>query len=383
MPPKVKGKFAKRTFVRTGLLLQGIIIGMGLAGWSHQEISDEVTKSDGTHPSKATVGDIIRAHGAGETVGDMSDAGRPRETTAAQDKSIVRLVFKHRGRAIVTSKFIRKKIRSLRKISERTIRRRLEEAGLAWLRRRKKTFVPTMYKPGRLRWARWVLRQSAKALRFMIHTDGTSFYLARTLSEQENKARLALGAMVWKAADGHDGLCEDVLGPSSYAKGQGARVRLWGLLVGGVLFVYFLPQGEPMDRLKYEWIIRHKFEGWISQVWGASKVAATSLIQDHERCLWKTEPLNALRDLGITLRRNYPKASQDMNPIEICWRELRARLDVTMPVGRETRDEFVARARNAVAWCNRNRRKLFLEISRSTRDWAQELKDADGARLKH
>ena len=72
---KVKGKIAKRTFARLGLVLQGVIYGLYIADWSHQDIADEVTKSDGTHPSKGAVGNVIRAMEAGQTYGDMSITG--------------------------------------------------------------------------------------------------------------------------------------------------------------------------------------------------------------------------------------------------------------------------------------------------------------------
>ena len=65
------------------------------------------------------------------------------------------------------------------------------------------------------------------------------------------------------------------------------------------------------------------------------------------------------RDVGesvnVHLLENYPKCSQDLNPIETAWREVRNRLYHTQPKNQETRSAFVLRLRAAVSWTNRNR----------------------------
>ena len=104
--------------------------------------------------------------------------------------------------------------------------KRLEEAGLAWLRRRRKSLVASVHKPGRLTWADWVLSRTSETLSRWMYTDGTTFYLARTEPEQEQKNRLALGPYVYRMADGSNGLFEECVAPSSYAKAQGTPVRM-------------------------------------------------------------------------------------------------------------------------------------------------------------
>ena len=56
---------------------------------------------------------------------------------------------------------------------------------------------------------------------------------------------------MWRQADGSDGLYEECIGPSAYWKAQGTPVRIWGLLVAGVLFIYVMPGGETMNRWWY------------------------------------------------------------------------------------------------------------------------------------
>ena len=81
------------------------------------------------------------------------------------------------------------------------------------------------------------------------------------------------------------------------------------------MFVYFLPAGETMNRWQYDWIIRHKFEGWMNRVWSGG-AAASPLIQDHEKCLWKEEARAPMPAVGIKLFEKSPNFSQDISPIE-------------------------------------------------------------------
>ena len=52
-----------------------------------------------------------------------------------------------------------------------------------------------------------------------------------------------------------------------------------------------------------------------------------------------------MRSIGLTLLENYPKSSQDLNPIEAVWKLLRDRLDETVPTSADPREAFVPRLR--------------------------------------
>ena len=67
-------------------------------------------------------------------------------------------------------------------------------------------------------------------------------------------------------------------------------------------------------------------------------------------------------DVRLKLLENYPACSQDLNPVETVWRELRARLAETEPQKMETRKEFLRRLDNAVRWCGRHHAKHFLNM---------------------
>ena len=197
----------------------------------------------------------------------------------------MKLVFKHRGRTLVTTSYVQKVIKAARKVSRRTITRRLGEAGLAWLRRRRKSLVPEAHKASRLDWAAWVLGRTSVTLARWAYSDGTVFYLARSDTEQTHVRRAALGPFVWRQASGHDSLFEDCVGPSSYWKAQGRPVRIWGLLVAGMLFITVLPEGQAMNRWWYAWIVEHKFPVWIRQALGRTSEAGVFLLQELYSCV--------------------------------------------------------------------------------------------------
>ena len=370
--------------------LRGVIFGLFLAGSTYEEIAEEVVKADGCHPCQQTVAAcIVRCQKNGGVAWDggatneQTSVGRPRTSSKPLDRKIVSLVFKKRGSAIVTVRYIKKTIKEARQLSSRTVARRLNEAGLAWLRRRRKTLVPEAHKAARVQFANWVLRRTVATLARWAYADGTAFYLARSSTEKESGLRSALGPHLWRMANGSDGLCEDCVGPSSYAKAQGTAVRVWGLLVAGFLYIYVLPKGQVMNRWWYEWLILKKFPRWIGQQLGNGVRAY--LVQDHERALWAPEPRRAMTDVNIQLLTSYPKCSQDLNPIESAWRELKNRLAATEPAERETRAEFLVRLRNAAAWVNKNRTDYLKKICMDQKVRAKAVLAAKppGARTQH
>ena len=99
-------------------------------------------------------------------------------------------------------------------------------------------------------------------------------------------------------------------------------------------------------------------------------------MQDHERCLWTAKPREAMKAINVNVLENYPKCSQDLSPIEIAWRELKTRLDVTLPASFESCAEFLSRLRNATAWVNSNRTDYLYELCTSQKTWARDVKNA-------
>ena len=299
-------------------------------------------------------------------------SGAPRKTDAGTDQAIVREVFRARGRAKVTVAYLKKKFPRLRALSNTLVEDRLHEAGLQYMRRRRKTLVPTKYKQSRVDFAERVKRMHQTTLDRWAYSDGTVFYLDRDDADAESSKRAALGRFVWRGSDGKDALYADCVGPSSYKKGQGIPVRLWGLLAKGQLHVTVLPEKVVMNRWWYAWVLKRYFPMWLD---GCDK-----LIQDYERCLRCEEPLNELAQLGVELVDDYPKCSQDLNAIENAWNVLRQRLDETLPTDLESRDEFTARLRAAVRWVNANRADQLWKFCTDQKERADEVLLREGSR---
>ena len=135
-----------------------------------------------------------------------------------------------------------------------------------------------------------------------------------------------------------------------------------------------------MNSAWYEYIIENKFPQWIAYVHGPGK--KTFLVQDHERCLWTDAAMAAMDEQGIA-PLDFPKCSQDLNPIETAWREVRVRLATTEPAAFENRAAFLVRLHQAVAWVNKNRVEYMRKICLSQKAWANDCLRARGARTKH
>ena len=189
------------------------------------------------------------------------------------------------------------------------------------------------------------------------------FYLDRTDDEHEHSKRRALGTHVWRRSDNKDALYEDCIGPSSYSKGQGIPFKVWGMLACGVLHIHVLAEGESMDKHVYSDLVENKFEEWCG--------SCEHLVCDYERCLRSEEALISLRKAtNLKLVEDYPKTSQDFNAIENAWATLKKRLDHTMPVKLELKEDFVKRLHNVVRWANNERSDQLNYLSTNQKERA-------------
>jgi len=287
-------------------------------------------------------------------------SGAPRKTDKTQDKALERYVNKNKGRQKVTVLVLRRVFAWTRGVGDSLLEDRLHEAGLKWLRRRRKTVVTKEYLPERIAYCRSVLPLWQSTLDTWAYTDGTTFYLDRTAAENEETQRAALGGWVWRYTDARDALFQENLGPSSYKKGQGIPVRVWGMLAEGTLYIHILEEGEVMNNELYEELIEDKFEQWMG--------CCRYLVQDFERCLRSKGALSALEKVGLQLVDGYPRCSQDFNAIENIWKLLRDRLHTTLPLGMETRDAFIERLQKAATWLNRNRKASLWHFARNQKE---------------
>ena len=108
-------RMVARTHARLSAFGRGVVWGLQGAGWSTRAIMKVVRKTDGTAPTQQAVAGAI-ASGKKKAARKWSceeehAGGRPLKTSRSLDKKIKNLVFRHRGKIVVTVAFIRKRIR--------------------------------------------------------------------------------------------------------------------------------------------------------------------------------------------------------------------------------------------------------------------------------
>ena len=336
-------------------------------GLSAAEISKRIFKPDGTSQYGETtiINCIKKLRKQPKWRGErQKGSARPRKTTAKQDKDIVKFLLAQRGKQKMSASKLKKRFIFLRRLSDTLVEDRLQEAELSYLRRRKKSIVTKEYLAERVTYCQGVKRKRQETLQKWAYTDGTTFFLDRTEEELQHSQRRALGTHVWRRSDNSDAMYQECLGPSSYNKGQGTPVRVWGMLAAGRLHIHVLEEGEVMNQDLYAELVEDRFPDWCGD--------CEHLVCDFEKCLRSELAMHALTKTPLKLVDPYPKVSQDFNAIENAWAILKGRLQETQPTHLETKDDFIRRLRATVRWMNTHRSASLWELSINQKERANE-----------
>ena len=400
MPPwTVRKTISKRpsarvSFERLTPAARNRIIGMSLAGAPRADMRDKVRKTDGRPPSLRAV-DGILARFAADPQWDGSDSsagGRPRQLSPAQEKQILRILVRDVGKFVVTARYVKKKLRSTRGVRDDVIRETFRRLGYGYRDRRGKRAIARKYKPSRLAYCDWLLKQTQAYLNTFAYTDGTTFFLAADDAQHDDKQRAALGKKVWRRTDGKDSLQDKNVGASSYAKSQGEPVKIWGLLANGRLEYILLPEvrdkkgrtrSANMTGKRYHEMVETHFCKWRKKMFPRLGKRQIPLVKDFERFLRQERNLKAEVAAGYKTVDLHPKCSPDLNAIENAWRLLQDRLLLTAPVEEESRSEFVKRLRRTVHWMNDNARKHMRALCQDQKKRAAAVKKLQGARCSY
>ena len=337
-------------------------LGMGCAA-----IQGKVYKPDGKtrYGETAIVNCMNKIKEDPKWRGDRKEgSGAARKTTPKQDKQIVKWLLKERGKQKVTVSTLKKNFLFLRKFSDSLVEDRLHSEDLKWLRRYRKFKVTKQYLEARVRYSHGVKRKHQSTLNRYAYTDGTTWYVDRDEAEAEDSKQRSLGSHVWRRANNKEAMTQDCLGPSSYNKGQGTPVRIWGMLACGGLHIHVLDEGEVMNNDVYAELIEDKFEEWCGD--------CEYLVCDYEKCLRSDVALHALSKTPLKLVDDYPVSSQDFNAIENAWGILKDRLAETQPTNLESRDAFISRLHAAVGWMNKHRSHQLWSLSTNQKERADD-----------
>lgn len=300
-----------------------------------------------------------------------------------------KLIHDEVGLAKVTIPYMKKRLKWLRRLTDEGVRRILKRMGYAWRLRRGKAAIAKKYKPERLNWAGWVLKQPQSHLNRYAYVDGTTFYLANTDVQHEDKERAGLGRHCYRLITGEDSLEDRNVGASSYAKAQGLPVKIWGLFCNGRLEYYILPSDHTdsgklttthMNGARYRTMVKKHFASWRKKCLPGG--AKAYIVKDYEKFLHHEETLAEERAAGFLPLPLYPKCSPDLNAIEGWWRKLKLYLEEREPEERETREQFIRRLRRAVDHLNSNCRAHGRRLCRNQKERARAVIKLQGARTQ-
>ena len=139
-------RIAKRHASRARLhpFTRGVIWGMHIGKVQREEMLKHVQKKDGSPLLLDTLDyTIAKKKAEPKWLGEDSSAGgRTQELSDAEQKALLDLLFKERGRCKVTVAYCKKRLACLRRVNDTTVTRALHRAGLRWLQRRMKTNYP-------------------------------------------------------------------------------------------------------------------------------------------------------------------------------------------------------------------------------------------------
>ena len=190
--------YAVVTMSQMGPLQVGQVIAHLQHDLNPTQISSRVLKDDGisTWTPRRMQEVVAKLTEDPEWNGERKEgSGAPRKTTPKQDLALVRELIKQRGKKKVTISYLRRNFDWAKNLSDYALRDRLHEAGLKFMRRRRKSIVSKLYLKPRIRYCTRVLTTSAQELRRVAYTDGTTFFLDRNEEDLEHNQRAALGIL--------------------------------------------------------------------------------------------------------------------------------------------------------------------------------------------
>ncbi len=380
-----------KSTARFTLFARGRIVGKAEEGARRNNIRKEVLKKDGTRANiRAIDGVLQRARSDPDWQGDDSVAGgRPQELSIKEQRQVAKLIHEEVGLAKLNIPYLKKRLPFLRRCSKECVRQTLKRMGFVWRLRRGKAAIGKKYKPERLDYSDWVLKQPQKELNRQAYVDGASFYLATTAEQHEDKQRACLGKHCYRLQTGEDSLEDRNVGASSYAKAQGLPIKIWGFFCDGHLEYYVLPKDytdkgklttKHMNGELYRSMVQKQFAKWRKTC--LPRGGRVYVVKDYEKFLRSAETIAAETKAGCDQVPKYPKSSPDFNAIEGWWRKLKLYLEEREPTERETREEFLRRLRRAVDHLNTKCRSQGRKLCRNQKERARECKKLAGARTR-
>lgn len=237
MSNKTTKRGKKRKYKRLSLPERGMAIAYSDCGLSQREVAKKIGCG------KSTVGDLLSKVAKTGTFEDLPRSGRPRSTTARDDRHLKFASLANRKKTAVTLHKEMPLENGELVCRQRTVRNRLIENGLNGRIARKKPFLTKGHKESRKAWATKYKDWKVQEWRKVLFSDESPF----TLFQAEGKlyVRRRVG----------EELMEECISPT--VKHGGGKIQVWGCFsYEGVGKLYRV--NGIMDGKKYREILKNQ-----------------------------------------------------------------------------------------------------------------------------